>query len=434
MTDTQSSKFAAKRARLAELLTEAAEIEHDVLCQYLFAAFSMKKAVREGVKPLQFEKIRAWQGTLFAIARQEMEHLGIVCNLLTAIGEAPFIWRANYPLSSRHYPVRFKSTLEAFSLKSLDRFIGIEMPQASAETARLLSQNGIDATGMDDFGSIGALYNEIEGLFEELDALKTLFIGPKSAQMGLLNILPFGAFLRGVSVAPNARMYDVELMPVCDLASAKSSIHQIVVEGEGGDQNVVPESHFVRFLAMRKELSEELTVDPLFAPARPVVRNPKTGPDPTRECGGTIITDTATRGVSELFDAAYGTMLLLLVRFLANTDESPAEIAALDAIIFFPLMTTIIRPVAELLTQLPAHPGSRETAGPSFDIARRIQFLPHREAAWQVMLQNLEHIAALARSLAADKSYEDPVRTRLQLVFENARRIVINFTNGMNLK
>ena len=36
------------RDRLAELLVAAAELEHGVVCQYLFAAFSMKRHPEEG--------------------------------------------------------------------------------------------------------------------------------------------------------------------------------------------------------------------------------------------------------------------------------------------------------------------------------------------------------------------------------------------------
>jgi hypothetical protein len=434
MTAVPYPNISAKRARLAELLTEAAEIEHDVLCQYLFAAFSMKKTVDEGgVTLLQLETMRAWQATLMTIARQEMEHLGIVCNLLTAIGEAPYMWRANYPLSSRHYPFHFESELQPFSLESLRRFMQIEAPQPQEEAARVLQANQIDPAGIDDFRSIAALYAEIERLFDELDPVGSLFIGPPSAQIGLPSILPFSGFLRGVTVPANARMYDIKLMPVYDLASAKASIQQVIGEGEGGSGITEPQSHYGVFVAMYKALRNELNRDPQFAPARRVVSNPKTRPDPARPGSGTVITDPATVRVSELFDAAYGAMLLLLIRFLANTDSSPTEIATLQAAAFFPLMTTIVRPVAELLTQLPAHPGSSETAGPSFDIPRRVQFLPHREAAWRVMFRDLQHLATLAQSLTRDASYPGPVRTRLQLIFENAQRICTNFESGMNM-
>jgi hypothetical protein len=441
MTGMLDPDISVKRARLAELLTEAAEIEHDVMCQYLFAAFSMKKSVDEGcVNLLQLETMRGWQATLTSIARQEMEHLGIVCNLLTAIGETPYMWRANYPVSSRHYPVAFQSDLRPFSLEALAQFIRIEMPPLADDDKRFLQEkeipiarkDGVDAAG--EFNSIAALYLEIERLFEDLDAVGSLFIGPPSAQIGLSSILPFSGFLRGISVPANARMYDIELLPVCDLKSAKASIRQVLDEGEGGGAILEPQSHFGRFVAMYIAFRDELARCPQFAPARPVVTNPKTAPVATHNGRVTVITDPATRRVSELFDAAYGAMLLLLIRFLANTDSTAAEIATLQGAAFFPLMTTIVRPVAELLTQLSAHPKSRETAGPSFDIPRRIQFLPHRKAAWQVMLRDLQHLAALAKSLAKDDAYSAATRARLQLVFENAQRISDNFEKGMNMK
>src|SRR3954451_15749970 len=86
----QPVTFAGRRALLAELLNEAAELEHSLLVTYLFAVFSLKLDVSEGgVSYRQLELMRQWRATILRVARQEMEHLGIVCNLLTSIGEAP---------------------------------------------------------------------------------------------------------------------------------------------------------------------------------------------------------------------------------------------------------------------------------------------------------------------------------------------------------
>src|SRR5947209_7799002 len=97
-----------KRLFLAEVLCEAAELEHALACKYLFAAFSLKKEESEwdgDVTCQQLELIRGWETSLLLIARQEMEHLALVCNLLTAIGEAPYLRRPNFPVSGRHYPI-----------------------------------------------------------------------------------------------------------------------------------------------------------------------------------------------------------------------------------------------------------------------------------------------------------------------------------------
>ena len=427
--------YHANRARVAELLTEAAEIEHDVLCQYLFAGFTMKKTVDEGgVTHLQLEMMRVWQGTLMTIARQEMEHLGIVNNLLTAIGESPYMWRAPYPLSSRHYPVHFVSALEPFGLASLLRFIRIEMPEPTADALPVLRKYDVPAPAGDDFNTIAALYREIAVLFQALARDGNPFVGPPSAQLTLQTMVPMSGFLRGISLPPSARVYGIEILPVSDLPSALAAITQIVDEGEGGGDGVSAEaSHFGRFVAMYAALRDEMVRDPAFQPGRPVVRNPKSAPNPAYAKEATIITDPVTRKVSEAFDAAYATMLTLLVRFLAHTDETPAEIATLQSAAFFPMMTTIIRPLAEALTLLPAHPGGTATAGPSFDIARRVEFLPHRAAAWRVLASDLAGLAERAAELAAETSLAPAMRQRFQLIFENATRIAANFTGGMNL-
>jgi hypothetical protein len=51
------------REELIYLLSEAAEVEHGVACSYLFAAFSMKNDVSEGLDPLPYCSLEAWNAT-----------------------------------------------------------------------------------------------------------------------------------------------------------------------------------------------------------------------------------------------------------------------------------------------------------------------------------------------------------------------------------
>src|SRR3954453_6904320 len=92
-----------RRRRLVAMLTEAAELEHALLCQYLYAAFSLKRRPDEGVSWQQLELMRQWEGSIMLLPPQEMEHLGLVCNVLTAIGEAPWLTRPNLPLKPSYY-------------------------------------------------------------------------------------------------------------------------------------------------------------------------------------------------------------------------------------------------------------------------------------------------------------------------------------------
>jgi hypothetical protein len=104
----------------------------------------------------------------------------------------------------------------------------------------------------------------------------------------------------------------------------------------------------------------------------------------------------------ELFDDAYRTMLMLLTRLFAHTDETEDDLAVLRSIAFFPLMTMALRPLGEILTAMPAHdPDDGRRAGPSFDPGGPVAFLPHREAAWVVLEEALRSLADRASQAAA---------------------------------
>ena len=60
---------------------------NSLACQYLYAAFSLKLAGEAGVTEAQAQLIDGWRRAIVGIAVQEMLHLGLASNLLTAIGE-----------------------------------------------------------------------------------------------------------------------------------------------------------------------------------------------------------------------------------------------------------------------------------------------------------------------------------------------------------
>jgi hypothetical protein len=403
-----------RRRRLVALLTEAAELEHALMCQYLYAAFSMKRQVDEGVTWEQLELMRRWEASIMLIARQEMEHLGLVSNLLTAIGEAPWLTRPNLPLKPKHYHLEVGSELERLSEETLLKFALFEIPDTLTAQEQATLGPEIDAGR---YQTIGRLYDEIKALFEQLG--EELFIGPPGAELATTDVIPVP--LRGISLPNTARIYDVELVPEDGLPTALAVVEQIVTEGEGSPGSTT-ESHFTRVLTILQEFRTERERVPSFDPARPVTAHP----DPH------AIADRRTRRVSELFDEAYATLLLLLMRFFAHSDERTAELTGLQRAAFFPMMTTVMRPLGELLTLLPTGsdpPGS--TAGPAFRFTRNITLLPHREAAWTVIQGELDALAETAEDLSADSGYPEEVRARLSLMHENLARIAIDFGLAM---
>ena len=381
------------REELIYLLSRAAELEHGLACIYLFAAYSLKSDVNEGgLTEEQAEMVRGWRHFQCAVAVEEMGHLAQVSNLLTAIGGAPHFKRTNFPLPPSAYPFGIRLSLEPFSQETIERFVCYEMPETgilSTEQqalfdpikARVLESQAALQTSLEeehdedecyepfevDFKTVGEFYHKIETGFTHIPE-EELFIGPPEAQA-------------------NARYVDLsgDLVAIVDRASACAAIERIVEQGEAPTSDH-PDAHFWVFDRVRRQYAEamaqaEQTGIP-FEPVRPVVSNPMTHfYDDTS--GGIVIHDPLTHEVADLFNVAYDTMLLILLRFFAHTEETEAELEHLSRATLR-LMTTVIRPLAEALTKLPVDrdrlPG--RTAGPGFGYNRDIHLLPHKPSAW----------------------------------------------------
>ncbi len=383
------------REELIYLLSEASELEHGLCCCYLFAAFSLKRNADEGLTEPEQLALARWERVISGVAVQEMLHLALVSNLLTALGASPHFRRPNFPQRSKYYPPSLQLTLRPLDEKTLDHFIFIERPEGMdfpdaagfevlTPPPSISSTNGIEPIDV-PYSTIGQLYRDIE---DGLEALTTrygedrVFIGPPRAQ-ATSALLPFPG-----------------LSPVTDLTSALHAIDLIVEQGEGlrGD---IQNSHYARFLAIRGELDRLRAGRPDFEPARAVMENPFTEP-PADSDGYNLIDHPQARAVSELFNACYGLMLELLMRFFAHTEESHAELTTLVRTAIG-IMEGVIKPLGTILTSLPAtSSGDGLRAGPSFAFYRSINYLPHRDAAWALFVERFGELAEFSGRLAAD--------------------------------
>src|SRR5690349_10368035 len=102
------------REALVYALGKAAELEHLVMLQYLFAAFSLKQAASEGLTPETQAAVDRWRSVLLEISEQEMLHLALVQNLLTAVGAAPRFARPNFPMPAYAFPAGVRIELVPF--------------------------------------------------------------------------------------------------------------------------------------------------------------------------------------------------------------------------------------------------------------------------------------------------------------------------------
>src|SRR5438105_9729200 len=117
------------REELVYLLGQACELEHGLLCEYLYAQFSLKRDVGEGVTRDQLTRIQAWEQTLIDVTKQEMLHLALATNILTAIGAAPHFDRPNFPILCGWYPSDVEIALLPFGERALRHFMYLERPE-----------------------------------------------------------------------------------------------------------------------------------------------------------------------------------------------------------------------------------------------------------------------------------------------------------------
>src|SRR6201988_3302687 len=85
------------REALIYMLCQAAELEHGIMCQYLFAAFSLKQRADEGLTEEGVEAVTRWRRAIAHVATEEMLHLALVQNVLSAIGAGPHLTPPNLP-------------------------------------------------------------------------------------------------------------------------------------------------------------------------------------------------------------------------------------------------------------------------------------------------------------------------------------------------
>ena len=158
--------------------------------------------------------------------------------------------------------------------------------------------------------------------------------------------------------------------------------------------------------------------DPGFEPARPVVGAYVRPPSDTGEVP--LISDPATAGVSELFNASYEVVLQMLMRYFIHSNETEEELQAL-ASTAVNAMFMIIKPLGQLLSTLPIGPDlPGKVAGPTFEIYRTSYVLPHHDAAWIVLHERLLELAAYCGKLSGQQSAS---QAGLQALGENFRRL-----------
>jgi hypothetical protein len=370
------------REHLIHVLTEAAEIEHDLLCSYLYAAFSLKREGEGGLSPEQAQVVERWRKAVLSVALEEMAHLACVNNLLIAVGGAPHFQRPNFPVAPGYHPAELVVRLTPFNEATLDHFIFLERPP----TLAIPDGEGFEATGGErvvrpghmtpssqDYATVGELYDAIVEGLQALAARhgETALFDPDSGQID--------SDLIGL---PNIPRID-------SLAAALGAIAHIKEEGEGSTGADV-DSHFDRFCAIKAEWAQMLAADADFCPAWPAAHDPVMR-KPLDETARVWIVEPAAAAHVDLANAIYGSMLGLLGHCFGGAgDPAEKKVLMLASIELMEASAAI----GTALARMPADPASPGiNAGMSFAVPRNVGPRPASRIARSLFLERACELA-----------------------------------------
>ncbi len=343
------------------LLMLAAEVEHALMVQYLYAADSLESTAAR---------------TVAQIAVEEMGHLITVQNLLLAIGGATaeglpaivHLGRDRLRRTSDRNPLTF--ALEKISHLTLAKFVVVERPYEIADAALRLRMEALEAeaahAGADPHPIYG-LYAAIRWIFQETDdgggdlGLTTELGLVRGWHLQATDFADSAIIDRFMSTAtewpPAAGMI---VAPVRDRASALAAIDAITAQGEGLPGTA--HSHFAKYL----DLLDRFDAGALRVKERP--RTPYVQEQPVPEDPHpTPITNEYTRLWARLFNVQYELLLVDIAWAISQPQGSDAR----STMIAFTVdtMRMVTRVLGRDLTQRVANNKYPLTAGPTYGLA-----------------------------------------------------------------
>jgi hypothetical protein len=257
---------AATAADEAEFLLQvAAEVEHGLLVQYLYAAYSSTNLLGQ-------------KQPIINIAVQEMDHLLNVQNMLLALKRRPYFGRGNFPPSPervKFYPFPFQ--FEPLSESSLAKYVVAESPDQSLDpvgTSTLTPQqqgwlaralaSGKNAAGK-TINHVGVLYAKLYWMFQEDDSPVEPWLLPADQFAGKVRHVEESDFASAATLGgrqgnptefegqpgpddPGDNSPHRVIWSMTNRAQVRAAIAQIAIQGEGtGFSN---DSHFLEFLKL----------------------------------------------------------------------------------------------------------------------------------------------------------------------------------------
>jgi hypothetical protein len=370
------------------LLSMAAEIEHSLMVQYLYAAWSLGGP---GISPANQPDVLKWQRIILGIAKEEMGHLITVQNVLRLLGGPVHLDREDFPWISGFYPFAF--SLEPASAQSVAKYVVAESPPDWPASVSAAEKDRIEQLALADAGMqvrrVGDLYRTMIRIMNNPDWLPDRLFHAET--------YPFQAAWDewGRGYAAGARGSTADTAPdvlVSRAANRTQAVQALTAIAQQGEApQFIPadaeDSHFSRFLIVYRGLvaasgwsaSVPLPVDPkvpgIGAPAK-----------------GTPITNPESAAWGALFNLRYRMLLTWLAHAfqLADARDAPGPPSRRGHVLnrTFGEMYNL-RTIAGLLGRRPLGNNPAAPAGPPFEMPYTLSFPPLEPDFWRLHLDLL---------------------------------------------
>lgn len=399
----QKYKLQAKtRSDLLTLLSEAAEIEHALVCSYLYTAFSLKSKNDDKLSWENLHIVKKWAGQIFFVASQEMLHLAQVWNLISAIGGTPSYERPNFPIKSKYFHFDLPVSLKPFSEETLKLFEMYELPQELSEKDYVKKVFNCSFEDGYDYKTVGELYELIKN--------------------GIKNIPESELFIGDVRLQADSDIVDFpNIVKVTNQSSALAAIDMIIEQGEGCSTKS-NNSHYGVFKSILDEFKALANEFDDFEPCYPVVENPaayhRRDHDEKRV---TYLENEVSVTLADIFDDLYVLMMQLIQVCFASVNKRDLKSLSKFSI---HIMPSVLKPLADILMQLPATKKLDSNAGPGFLLARHSLLQDSPSVTYQVINDRFQEIQL--RLIKLDEENEDLLLTVTIETLSSLHREIIN--------
>lgn len=362
------------------LLTIAAQIEHSLMVQYLYAAWSLGGPQ---VPVAHRDDVAGWRQTILGIAKEEMGHMITVQNLLRLLGAPLALDRDDMPWDSKLAPYPF--ILERLTRTSLAKYVLLESPidwPAGVSLAERREIETLAAAGGGTVNRVGDLYKLLIETFKSDKRLKPSDFHPESFPLQASwdeFARGYGKGARGSSLSGARKTPDVLVMRVAARSDAIAALQAIADQGEAPGAATAADdeaSHFRRFLSIFRSFPADGAWEAAVeTPTNPVAPGIGAGP------GQTPIEDPEAEVWANLFNVRYR----MLLSYLAHTYAPPGAtgVEHRQGVVINRMFGEMynLRAIAALLTRRPLAAEGDARAGPPFQMPYTLQ-LPDTDASY----------------------------------------------------